>query len=451
MKKFIGGICALVMVAAVAIIALPAILVVGASSIFSGQLPGSGASSMSSLCADTGSPGLTVSVDPANLPTGVAGQDAEQLTNAAIIMQTAQQLGFDERGQLIGIMTAMQESKLRNLPGGDRDSVGLFQQRPSQGWGKPEQLRDPNYAARAFYQGVDTPEGSHVPGLADKDGWQTMRLTEAAQAVQGSAFPEAYAQHEAPARTIMAALANVPVADASTELINNTIGCDINSLLPAASPGNLPTQQQLKSPSAGIACPEGATDLGPGVGGVDGNKVAIRLCSIPGTICTGSDCRKGELGGRANGEVVVNSLVAPHFILWLAEVRADGYDPTFNSSYRSWESQERISRGGSNGNAARPGHSNHQMGTAVDIGGFSASYTRNNCTGHAPDGACMTNEPQWKSYWTRGAAHGATMHDEEFWHLEWIVTRAEQRNIPWLAPAPTAAPDPSQGDFALAA
>ena len=96
------------------------------------------------------------------------------------------------QGWIIAVATAMQESSLVNLTGGDRDSVGLFQQRPSQGWGTPEQLHDPTYAAGKFYD-----------KLLTVAGWQTMPLTEAAQAVQRSAYPEAYAKWEQPATTLV--------------------------------------------------------------------------------------------------------------------------------------------------------------------------------------------------------------------------------------------------------
>src|SRR5699024_11781133 len=82
------------------------------------------------ICIENGSPAL--SVDPAQLPDSVEGMSEEQLSNAAIIMKAGEEAGLGERAQLIGIMTAMQESTLNNLDGGDRDSVGLFQQRPSQ-------------------------------------------------------------------------------------------------------------------------------------------------------------------------------------------------------------------------------------------------------------------------------------------------------------------------------
>ena len=85
----------------------------------------------------------------------------------------------------------MQESKLRNISHGDRDSVGLFQQRPSQGWGTAEQLTTPRFAAAAFYR-----------ALGQVEGWETMSVTDAAQKVQVSAAPAAYAKWEAEARVL---------------------------------------------------------------------------------------------------------------------------------------------------------------------------------------------------------------------------------------------------------
>ncbi len=99
------------------------------------------------------------------------------------------------RAATIALATAYQESKLYNLEGGDRDSLGLFQQRPSQGWGTEEQVLDPYYATNAFYD-----------ELAEVDGYEAMEVTDAAQEVQRSGFPEAYADHEADARVLASAL-----------------------------------------------------------------------------------------------------------------------------------------------------------------------------------------------------------------------------------------------------
>jgi hypothetical protein len=121
--------------------------------------------------------------------------DVEQAENAALIAAVSIQRGMPARAATIALATAYQESKLYNLETGDRDSLGLFQQRPSQGWGSRDQILDPYYAANAFYD-----------GLAKVDGYESMRVTEAAQLVQRSGFPEAYADHEADARVLASAL-----------------------------------------------------------------------------------------------------------------------------------------------------------------------------------------------------------------------------------------------------
>lgn len=138
-------------------------------------------------------------------PGPVADLTNEQAGNARVIVAVGQQHGVPARGLLVALMTAAQESGLRNLDYGDRDSLGLFQQRPSQGWGTPEQIRDPAYAAAAFYGGPGSP--TRNPGLLDIPDWPSMTLTAAAQAVQRSAFPDAYARWETPARSWLTTIA----------------------------------------------------------------------------------------------------------------------------------------------------------------------------------------------------------------------------------------------------
>ena len=121
--------------------------------------------------------------------------DLEQSRYAALIAAVAVQRGMPARAATIALATAYQESDLHNLEYGDRDSLGLFQQRPSQGWGSAEQLLDPYYSANAFYD-----------ALARVDGYESMPVTEAAQEVQRSGFPEAYADHEQDARVLASAL-----------------------------------------------------------------------------------------------------------------------------------------------------------------------------------------------------------------------------------------------------
>jgi hypothetical protein len=126
---------------------------------------------------------------------------AVQVAFARLIDQVAVSRGLPGRATLVALMTALQESQLQNLSYGDADSLGLFQQRPSAGWGAPAQIQDPSYATEAFFGG-DKPPGT--PGLVDIDGWMSLPYTEAAQAVQVSAFPDAYARHEQTARDIAA-------------------------------------------------------------------------------------------------------------------------------------------------------------------------------------------------------------------------------------------------------
>jgi hypothetical protein len=119
----------------------------------------------------------------------------EQAENAALIAAMSVRRGMPARAASIALATAYQESKLYNLEGGDRDSLGLFQQRPSQGWGTRKQILDPHFATTAFYD-----------ALHEVDGYQGMRITAAAQEVQRSGFPEAYADHEQDARVLASAL-----------------------------------------------------------------------------------------------------------------------------------------------------------------------------------------------------------------------------------------------------
>lgn len=119
----------------------------------------------------------------------------DQTENAALISALSVQRGMPARAASIALATALQESKLRNIDYGDMDSVGLFQQRPSQDWGTVQQIMDPAYSATAFYDALDK-----VPGYPD------MPLNDAAQIVQRSAFPHAYAQHEELSRAFASAL-----------------------------------------------------------------------------------------------------------------------------------------------------------------------------------------------------------------------------------------------------
>lgn len=140
----------------------------------------------------------------------IAGLNETQMEHAATIVRVGQEMGLPRQAYVVALATALQESNLRNLAnpvypdsyqyrhdgsGYDHDSVGLFQQRPSMGWGTVAQIMDPEYSARAFYQRL-----KGVPG------WENMPVTVAAQTVQVSAFPDYYAKHEPLARKLVDAL-----------------------------------------------------------------------------------------------------------------------------------------------------------------------------------------------------------------------------------------------------
>ncbi|MCL7459859.1 hypothetical protein M8I35_22025 [Micromonospora sp. MSM11] len=137
------------------------------------------------------------------VPHGVQGAQShidlsdEQVGNVKAIIAATKKAGMDERAAVVSIATALQESKLENLghlgDRNDHDSQGLFQQRPSSGWGTVEQITDPEYSTTAF-----------LKGLKQVDGWQDMPLTKAAQTVQVSAYPDHYAQWEQQAADLVA-------------------------------------------------------------------------------------------------------------------------------------------------------------------------------------------------------------------------------------------------------
>lgn len=128
----------------------------------------------------------------------------DQAANAALITAIAVRRELPARAASIALATAMQESKLRNINHGDQagpDSRGLFQQRPSQGWGTTAQVMDPYHASNAFYD-----------ALVKVPDYQSLEITDAAQRVQHSAFPGAYAQHEVMARAFASALSGQTAA-----------------------------------------------------------------------------------------------------------------------------------------------------------------------------------------------------------------------------------------------
>jgi hypothetical protein len=180
---------------------------------------------------------------------GVVQLSLDQMQNASTIAAVATARNLPERAVTISLATAMQESRLTNLSGGDRDSIGLFQQRPSQGWGTPQQISDPVYATNKFLDKLVA-----IPGYAQ------LPLTEAAQDVQHSGFPDAYAQHEADAATLSAAL---------TGRVPSAMSCTVDGVGTSPSgTGSATLQAELKKDFGRVVS---ATELDGGSGSDSGS------------------------------------------------------------------------------------------------------------------------------------------------------------------------------------
>jgi cell wall-associated NlpC family hydrolase len=164
---------------------LTAVVLLAATSIF-GSLMSAGTQALISDAA-------SYCIPPAATQAAWDQWSAGQITDAATIIRVGQSDNVPQYGWIIAVAAAMQESRLVNLDYGTSDSLGLFQQRPSQGWGTPAQVMDPVYASGQFY--------AHLLAVP---GWQQLPLTDAAQAVQRSGFPGAYAQWQAAATSLVA-------------------------------------------------------------------------------------------------------------------------------------------------------------------------------------------------------------------------------------------------------
>lgn len=309
------------------------------------------------LVAGTGTAtdGLACVTPAGHAPTGGVHTtlDAEQTTNATTIVSVGVREHVPRRGLLVALVAAAQESNLHNLPGGDADSVGLFQQRPSAGWGTPAQLHSPVYAARAFFGGPTGPNahGAHStpPGLLDVPVWRIRTIAAAAQLVQRSAFPDAYGRWVSPAKGWLRQLL-----------------AGINGAAP---------------PTAGTAPPAPpAPTVAPGAG--------LSCGTLPGTgtgIGTGSGNR---WGGFANGQIPNSALCPVAFApghrlrcdaagalatLNTAYHKAFGVDLAITDSYRSLAAQITC-RQRKGDLCAVPGTSNHGWGVAADLGGGIESF-----------------------------------------------------------------------------
>jgi hypothetical protein len=166
----------------------------------------------------------------------------DQLLNASIITDVAMRRGLPEEAVIVALATAQQESKLSNIDYGDADSVGLFQQRPSQGWGSEEQILDPVYSSGKFFDAL-----VRVPN------WEGLTVAAAAQAVQRSAFPDAYTSWQPLGTALGAALTGVTVTQLTCRLGHP--GLDVKGAAKSSSAST------LSSPAASSDSTAPSTDL----------------------------------------------------------------------------------------------------------------------------------------------------------------------------------------------
>ena len=151
-------------------------------------------------------PAVVITPTPAPAQGSVTPLTAEMAANAKLIIAVGRQAGASDAALVVALAAAAQESGLRNIDYGDRDSLGLFQQRPSSGWGNEAQVMDAERSTRAFFGGEVNPNPGVTRGLLDITGWEAMTVTQAAQAVQISGHPDLYAKWEASARSWLADL-----------------------------------------------------------------------------------------------------------------------------------------------------------------------------------------------------------------------------------------------------
>jgi len=211
----------------------------------------------------------------------------EQAQNAAIIAAVALRKGMADHAVTVALAASLQETHLRNLPYGDLDSVGLFQQRPSQGWGTSAQIMDPDYAASTFYD-----------HLARVSGWQAMAVTAAAQLVQHSATPDAYATWEAEARSLASALTGEVPAGLACRLRG------FGGSAPAPSALGQAAATELGAPLLGVPLPAKTGWAVAAWAVAHAYTYHLRSVSFDGWTWTAASGRWVLVGGSGSGGVV---------------------------------------------------------------------------------------------------------------------------------------------------
>ncbi|WP_314410972.1 heavy metal transporter [Streptomyces sp. DSM 40484] len=276
---------------------------------------------------------------------------AEQAVNAATISAVGLNRGMPERAVTIALATALQESALRNLGHGDRDSLGLFQQRPSQGWGTEREILDPAYAAGEFYEHLDK-----VPDYA------LLPLTVAAQRVQRSGYPEAYAKHEPDATLLAAALTGRAAATLTCEgrpetrpggpeSVRTALVRDFGrgvfaeagaavaaspSADPATGPSTGPSSGSSGDPSGGpSSTPSASSAPSAAVSGSGGGRTVT--VPVPERAATGG-------GQRQRGWALAHWAVANSSALHVERVSYAGRVWTAGSTRSEWRTEDPVAR-----------------------------------------------------------------------------------------------------------
>lgn len=323
-----------------------------------------------------GSLGLVDAVDPDNGSARGTRQlstlNDTQLKNAAAIVAVGKKHKIGVYGHVIALATALQESRLQNLNGGDRDSLGLFQQRPSTGWGTRAQITDTVKAAAAFY-GVAT--HTQNPGLKEIGGWQKMDVTVAAQKVQRSAFPDAYAKWEPLARALLAS--------------DQLPGIDTTAIAASTSSDLCGNDAALDCPPSGDSAEKGLT--------ADAKRVLRCVKSNVGDFtflgvgqrpaAAGSDHGTGKAldvligqwdtpAGAAAGQEVADYAVANHSRLGVKYVIWDARIWSVQRSKEGWR-RYRNPTGATDSNSMHKNHVHISVyGNAAGTGGSSGEVSR---------------------------------------------------------------------------
>lgn len=354
----IAAVVAIALVAAIAIVALASMVGGGQTSSVNNA-----ASMAGGACAPVGT-----SNQPVEAP---AGYKEEQIANAKLIDEVARSVGAPGQATRLAILVAIDESDLTNLDGGDRDSAGLFQQRPSQGWGTLEQVTDPEHAVKSFLMG---PKHDGSGGLIAVDGWQDMEPAEAAWQVQRSESRTATAEHYDEVDPILesagldldyegsgfwtgGAAPGSLDSDGKTVDVNNctTPGGDVGDIANVEGLNDLP---QFPEPDG---CADTEVVWAPyGPDGLNGNVSDENLCAIPFAI----DSEKRVQVRPAAALYALNEEFKAEF----------GHDITVTSTYRTFAKQEEV-KADKGYMAATPGWSNHGYGLAVDLSLTSEQHT----------------------------------------------------------------------------